>query len=116
MFAFLPAEVRAGLERARKRAPARSRRLSLHLGDAVFPILRIWDDGFAIDAERMTKLRGYVEIHEGSRPILTCLILAAEVADGQLICTYKWSAPVRDSAALDYELDEDRPRLRLPPQ
>lgn len=116
MFAFLPAEVREGLERARKRAPARSRRLSVHLGDAVFPILRIWDDGFAVDADRLHRLRGYVEIHEGSRHILTCLILATEVVDGQLICTYKWSAPVRDSAALDYELDEDRPRLRLSQQ
>lgn len=115
MFQMLPAEVREGLERARRRAPARVRRLALHLGDAVYPIRRIWEDGFAVDAERLHRLRGLVEIHEGSRHILTCLIQATDVVDGQLICTFKRASLVRETAALDYEVDEE-PALRLPRQ
>lgn len=116
MLEFLPAEVREGLERARRRAPARRRKLALHLGDAVFPILRLWDGGFAVEASRLHRLRGLVEIHEGGRPLLACLIVASEVTEGELICTFKRAAPIRDRAALDYELPPDRPATLLPRQ
>ena len=114
MLEHLPAEVREGLERARKRSSARSRRLALHLGDAVFPILRLWDDGFAVDAARIGHLRGFIEIHEGPRLLMTCLIQAAEVQDGELICTFKRSSPAHDRAALDYEVETERPAGYLP--
>jgi len=116
MLEHLPAEVREGLERARKRASARSRRLALHINDAVFPILRLWDGGFAVDAGRIGHLRGFVEIHEGPRLMLTCLIQAAEVQDGELICTFKRATPALDRAALDYEADAERPAGLLPHQ
>lgn len=114
MFEFLPAEIREGLERARRNASPRSRRLALHQGDEVFPIRRIWSDGFSIDADETLRLRGFVEIHEGPRPLLICLIQATEFLDGELICTFKRSSPVRDRAAADYELPEDMPRALLP--
>ena len=116
MLEHLPAEVREGLERARKRASGRSRRLALHLGDAVFPILRLWDDGFAVDATRIGQLRGFVEIHEGPRLILTGLIQATEVQDGELICAFKRVTPASDRAALDYEVETERPAGLLPRQ
>ncbi|MDO9526487.1 MAG: hypothetical protein Q7J57_13280, partial [Gemmobacter sp.] len=74
MLEHLPQEVRDNLARAKKRSGARARRLSLHLGDAVFPVLRLWEDGFAIDANRLPKLRGFIEIHEGPRLLMSCLI------------------------------------------
>ena len=114
MLEFLPAEIREGLERARRRAPARRRKLALHLGDAVFPILRLWDNGFAVEASRLNRLRGFVEIHEGSRPLLSCLIVASDVTDAELICTFKRATPILTRAALDYELPEDLPVTLLP--
>lgn len=116
MLEHLPAEVREGLERARKRSSARSRRLAVHLGDAVFPILRLWEDGFAIDAARLPHLRGFVEVHEGPRLILTCLIQATEVLDGELICTFKRATLALDRAALDYEVETETPAGLLPRQ
>lgn len=113
MMEFLPVDIREGLERAQRRASPRSRRLAVHLGNAAYPILRFWEDGFAIDAATIQRLRGFVEIHEGPRQILSCLIQATDVQDGELICTFKWIAPVRDRAALDYEVDEDVPMLLL---
>jgi hypothetical protein len=116
MLEHLPAEVREGLERARKRDSARGRRMALHLGDAVFPILRIWDGGFALDAARVSHLRGFVEIHEGPRLILTGLIQAAEVQDGELICIFKRVTPAQDRAAADYEVETPPPAGLLPRQ
>lgn len=116
MLEHLPPEVQEGLDRARKRASARSRKLALHLGDAIFPILRLWSDGFAIDAGRLPHLRGFVEVHEGSRLLLSCLIVASEVQDGELICTFKRATPALDRAAVDYELDQQPPAGLLPPQ
>ncbi len=116
MLEHLPAEVREGLERARKKSSARSRRLALHINGAVYPILRLWDDGFAIDPTRIGALRGFVEIHEGPRLMLSCLIQAAEVLDGELICTFKRATPALDRAALDYEVETERPAGLLPRQ
>lgn len=109
MLEYLPAELREGFERARKKSSARSRRLSLHIGDAVFPIRRFWEGGLALDADRLPQLRGFVEIYEGPRPILTCLIVASEVENGELICSFKRATPTLDRAALDYEVDSDQP-------
>ena len=109
MLEYLPDELREGFERARKKSSARSRRLSLHVGDAVFPIRRLWDDGLALDADRLPFLRGFVEIHEGPRHILTCLIVASELSEGELLCTFKRATPAVDRAALDYEIESDQP-------
>ena len=45
---FLPKEVREGLEAARKKDQKRKSRLRVHVGGAVFPVLRFWHDGFAL--------------------------------------------------------------------
>lgn len=109
MLEYLPKELREGFERARKKSSARSRRLSLHIGDAAFPIRRLWDGGLALDADRLPQLRGFVEIHEGSRHILTCLIVASEISDGELLCSFKRATPALDRVALDYEIESDQP-------
>lgn len=114
MLEFLPHDVQEGLSRARKRSSARNRRLSLHLGDAVFPLLRLWDDGFAIDAARLPQLRGFVEIHEGPRLLMTCLIVASRIEDGNLICMFKRATRAVDSAPVDYDLEVERPAGLLP--
>jgi hypothetical protein len=51
MLEFLPKEVREGLEAARKKDLKRKSRLRVQVGDAVFPVLRFWHDGFALDAD-----------------------------------------------------------------
>lgn len=116
MLENLPAEVQEGLERARKRSSARNRRLALHVKDAVFPILRLWDTGLSVDATRLSALRGFAEIHEGPRLVMTCLIMATEIQDGELICSFKRASPVMDRAAPDYEIAIEPPKGLLPRQ
>ncbi|MFN3644342.1 MAG: hypothetical protein ACK4TB_15620 [Gemmobacter sp.] len=102
MLEYLPPEIRDAMGRPNRRDRLRGRKLRLHLGDAVFPILRMWDDGFAIDAARLPRLRGAVEIREGRRRVWTCLIVAAEVEGGELRCSFKRLSPAQDSAPADY--------------
>ena len=48
MLEFLPKDVREGLEAARKKDLKRRSRLRVQVGDAVYPILRFWDDGLSL--------------------------------------------------------------------
>ena len=110
----LPEAVRAGLDEARKRDPRRRSRLRIVAGDAVYPILRFWETGFALDAGQVVSLRGSVDIFEGPRHLYTSLIVASDIENGDLICTMKRSTLTRDRPPLDHVRDEDAPVGYLP--
>lgn len=114
MLEFLPKDIREGLEMARARPFSRKSRLRVQLGDAVFPITRLWHDGFALDANLSPNLRGNVDIYDGARHIFRCLIVASKAENGDLICEFKRATPVSDRAALDYWRDENAPVGYLP--
>lgn len=114
MLEHLPQEIRDGLELARQRAARRRARLLVQIGDAAFPVLRLWQGGFAVDAAKVPALRGHVDLHEGGRHILRALIVASRVEAGELICEFKRQAPVMDGPALDYWRDPERPVALLP--
>ena len=109
MLEFLPKEVHDGLEAARKRDFARKSRLRLQVGEAVFPITRFWHDGFALDAALAPQLRGLVDVYDGARHILQCLIVASSPENGELVCEFKRMTAVSDTAPLDYDRDENAP-------
>lgn len=111
---FLPKEVQAGLEAARKRDDKRRARLRVHVGGVVYPILRMWETGFALDAEATPQIRGLVDIYDGSRHLMQCLIVASVEERGELVCDFKWSRPAVDNAPLDYARDENAPVGLLP--
>ena len=114
MSEFLPKEVRVGLEEARKKHLRRSSRLRVTAGGETFNVLRYWDDGFSLDADHTSHLRGLVDIYDGSRHLYQSLIVASEVEAGELICTMKRSTPALDRAPLDFERDENAPVGYLP--
>lgn len=114
MLEFLPNDLREGLQAARLTKARRRSRLRLHVGQTEVPVLRLWDDGLAIEAGRADHLRGLVDVYDGSRHILECLIMATEVENGELICRFKRATTIRDRAALDYWRDENAPVGYLP--
>ncbi len=114
MLEFLPKDIVEGLAMARNRETTRKSRLRVQVGEAVFPVLRFWHDGFALDADMAPKLRGLVDVFDGSRHIFQCLIVASSVEHGQLVCEFKRNTAVRDSAPLDYWRDEHAPVAYLP--
>lgn len=114
MLEFLPKDVVEGLALARTRETARKSRLRVQVGDAVFPLLRFWHDGFAIDASLAPKLRGLVDVYDGGRHIFQCLIVASSEEYGQLVYEFKRNTAVRDAAPLDYWRDDSGPIAYLP--
>lgn len=114
MLEFLPKDIAEGLAAAQNREAARKSRLRVQVGEAVFPVLRFWHDGFALDAALTPKLRGLVDVYDGSRHIFQCLIVASSEEHGQLVCEFKRNTAVRDSAPLDYWRDENAPIGYLP--
>lgn len=114
MLEFLPQEVRDGLEAARKRHGRRKSRLRVQVGEAVYPVLRYWDDGIALDAGLTPHLRGLVDVFDGSRHVSQCLIIASTVENGELVCDFKRMTLAHDKAPLDYWQDDTLPLGFLP--
>ena len=109
MLNFLSKEVRDGLEMARMSRERRKSRLRVQVGEAVFPVLRFWHDGMALDAKLTPHLRGLVDVYDGSRHIFQCLIVASVAEGGELICDFKRSTIVGDTAPPDFWRDENAP-------
>lgn len=109
MLEFLPEDIRDGLRAAKKRDVARKSRLRVQVGGAVFPILRMWEGGIALDADFAPKLRGLVDVYDGATHIFQCLIVASTVENGELMCEFKRSTAVADKPALDFCRDENAP-------
>lgn len=109
MSTYLSAELRAGLAAAQKLARKRQSRLRVDTGNAVFPVLRSWDGGFAMDLQDAPKLRGIVDLYDGSRHLSRCLIVASQAQDDEMWFDFKRSTPVADRAALDFVRDEAAP-------
>ena len=114
MTEFFSKELREGFEQARKRQNARKSRLRVQIGAEIYPILRLWDDGMAMDADQLPHLRGLVDVYDGTRHLSQCLIVASTVENGQLICTFKRATQVTDRPPLDFWRDENLPVAFLP--
>lgn len=114
MFQYLSNEVRDGLEAARKQALRRRSRMSVQVGDEVYPILRYWQNGFSIDASHTSHLRGLVDIYDGPRQMTQCLLVASTVEHGELVCEFKRNTTALDRAPLDFERAGERPVALLP--
>lgn len=115
MLEFLPKDVREGLDAARKREQRKRSRLHVQVGDAVFPILRFWQDGFVLDGDLSPgKLRGLVDVYDGPRHVFQCLIVASSYEGADLVCEFKRATAVHDRAPLDYWRGSDAPAGYLP--
>lgn len=106
---YLPKEVRAGLELARKKSLRDKSRLRVRVGDETFTILRYWENGFALDREDAPHLRGLVDVFDGSRHLSQCLIVASEEDSGEMTYEFKRATPAIDRAPLDYDRDVNAP-------
>lgn len=109
MSEYLPKEVREGLEKARKAALRKKSRLRVRVGDEVFAVLKLWEDGFALDLEDAPHLRGLVDLYDGGRHLYQCLIVASEEDGAVMKYEFKRSTEVRAKAPLDFVRDEHAP-------
>ena len=115
MLEFFQKDLAQALRSANMAGQKRKSRLRVQVGDAVFPVLRMWHDGLALDAALTPHLRGLVDVYDGANHIYRCLIVASTNDGGELICEFKHATRVQTSAALDYVRDENAPVGYLPP-
>lgn len=106
---YLSREMLAEMEAARKLALKKRSRLRIVTGDETYPILRMLPEGFTLDADQVAHLRGLVDLYDGARHLAQCLIMASDVAGGELVCTMKWIRRNTDTAPLDYARDDSAP-------
>ncbi len=109
MITVLPDDIQAGLDQARKRALKRSSRLALEAGDQRLKVLRLSDNGFAVDAAQAPHLRGLVDLYDGTRHLSRCLIVASEEEGGEIRYEVKQMTAAADEQPLDYERAENAP-------
>lgn len=114
MSTFLSDEVKAGLAAARKKAQRKGSRLRVHVGDDVFPILRFWDSGFAMDIENAPKLRGLVDLYHGGVHLYQCLIVASSEEGDEMQYEFKRNTAAVEKAPLDFYRDPETPIALLP--
>lgn len=106
---FLPKEVLEGLHAARRKAERKRSRRSVHVGDAVYPILSFADEGFALDADHAPQLRGLVDIYEGLRHLYQALIVASEVQGDLMRYEFKRNTAAADRPPLDFYQETEVP-------
>lgn len=106
---FLPPEIQAGLDAARKRAWGKGQRLRVRAGEVEYPVLGAWDGGFAVTREVAEHLRGHVALYDGARLIADCLIVAAGEEGGAVRFEYKRATGAAASPPADFERASDAP-------
>ena len=106
---YLSDEVRAGLEAARAKKSKRRSRLRVETGDRYHPVLRLWDDGFAVDQEGAPTLRGLVDLYDGPKHLYQALIVASSEDSGERRFEFKRNTMADDRAPLDYARTKPQP-------
>ena len=109
MEAFFSNEVMDGIAAARKKAERKKNRLCVHVGDDVYPVAKYWGTGFSVELETVPKLRGLVDLYDGSRHLSQCLIIRADQDGERMNYEFKRRTDASDNAPLDYERDSDAP-------
>jgi len=109
MSTYLPKEVQDGLDAARLVGLRKSSRLRVRVGDEVYRVLRMWKDGFTVEEEITPKLRGLIDLYDGSIHLYQCLIVAAEAEAGEMRYDFKRSTAAADKAPLDFYRAPDAP-------
>jgi len=109
-------EIRDALDTARRLTSQKSSRLRVMANDRVFALDAMWKTGFAIDLADAPRLRGRVDVFEGSHHLFQCLIVANREEQGKMCYDFKRATPVATGAALDFvkEPTADVPRLPRP--
>lgn len=109
MTTFVSKEVQDGLEGARLASLKKASRLRVQAGDEYYRVLRMWRDGFSVEAESVPALRGLVDLYDGANHLYQCLIVASEAESGEMRYEFKRNTVADDRAPLDFYRDPQAP-------
>ncbi|MGX9351991.1 hypothetical protein ACS3QZ_12380 [Shimia sp. W99] len=106
MSTYVPPEVQKGLDAARKKDLKRRNKLRVEADGRSFRVLRFQEDGFTLDVEDAPHLRGLVDLYDGGRHFLQCLIVASEEEAGEMRYEFKRATQATDKPPVDFEQPE----------
>lgn len=110
MTPFIPQSVQEALDAARQARQSAKHRLRVLVGEETFPVLRLWEGGFAMrSSDAPVQLRGLVDLYDGARHLSQCLIVASEAEAGEMRYEFKRATPATDRAPLDFYRPADAP-------
>jgi len=103
------ADVMAGLQKARMKDAIKKNRLRVHDGEAEHAVLKIWENGFSMVAGNAPHLRGFVDLFDGGRHLLQCLVIHSEPDGSVMNYEFKRRTVATDNAPKDYVVDANAP-------
>ncbi len=106
---YISPELEEMLKAARKKAMTSTSRLRVHVGQRTYPILKLWNGGFALDAENAPHLRGLVDIYDSAKHLMECLIVASAEEEGLMHYDFKRATQAHETAPRDFAEDESAP-------
>ncbi|WP_296417959.1 hypothetical protein [Pseudooctadecabacter sp.] len=109
MLESLPPSIWNEIHAAQRKADRRRSRLRVEANGDSFRILRMTSEGFVVEAETTPRLRGLVDLYDGSRLLSQCLIMAASQDGDEMIYDFKRNTSAADGAPLDFERPDDAP-------
>ncbi len=109
MTTFIPKAVQEALDQARLLGFKSKNRLRVHMGDEIYPVLRLWSGGFSVEAGGVPQLRGLVDLYDGARHLSQCLIVASEEEAGEMRYEFKRATAASETAPLDFYRAPDAP-------
>lgn len=113
MITFLPKDILDGLHHAREQDMVKKARIRVRVGEEVFPVIRLSKNGFSLPISA-PRLRGLVDLYEGTKHLAQCLIVASSEEEGEMRYEYKRRTETSDRPAVDFERDEEAPIALLP--
>ncbi len=116
MSTYISMAVQDALHQAHTSKMKHKNRLRVQIDDKFFPVLHMWNDGFAVEAITVPQLRGLVDLYEGSRHLSQCLIVAANEEYGEVRYDFKRSTAATEQPPVDFYRAPDAPAGLLPGQ
>lgn len=109
MLESLPDSISAELRAARTKAAQKGNRLRVEANGQSYRVLRLTPEGFALDVSDAPKLRGLVDLFDGSRHLSQCLIVAASAEGDEMVYDFKRNTAAGDRPPLDFVRDVEAP-------
>ncbi|SFT14112.1 hypothetical protein SAMN04488040_3394 [Sulfitobacter marinus] len=105
----LPKEIQAGLDAARMKSLRKASKLRIDVNGTQHRVLRHWKTGFSMEAETAPRVRGLVDLYDGSIHLFQCLIVAAQREGSEMQFEFKRATKVSQQPALDFVRANDAP-------
>lgn len=109
MSTYISQSIQTALDEARLISLRKKNRLRVRAGEEVYPLLRLWKDGFSVAETDAPGLRGLVDVYDGARHLMQCLIVTSDTEGGETCYEFKRATPAVEQAPVDFFRDPEAP-------